>query len=49
MILTVLTIVSLAVASGWTEEPNGRWVGTITYGALKVPFTIHFEPNGKEL
>jgi hypothetical protein len=45
----MLTIVSLAVACGWAQAPDGRWDGTITYGALKVPFTIHFEPNGKTL
>src|SRR5262245_26419947 len=49
MILNVLMMVSLAVASGWAQAPNGRWDGTITYGALKVPFTIHFELSGKTL
>src|SRR5262245_29728327 len=49
MILNVLMMVSLAVASGWAQAPDGRWDGTITYGALKVPFTIHFEPNGRTL
>jgi hypothetical protein len=45
----MLTIVSLAVACGWGQVLEGRWDGTITYGALNVPFTIHFEPNGKTL
>src|SRR5688572_6359678 len=51
MILNILTMVSLAVACGWAQAqaPDGRWDGTITYGALNVPFTIHFEPNGKTL
>ncbi|HEU0177125.1 MAG TPA: hypothetical protein VFV58_22915 [Blastocatellia bacterium] len=49
MILNMLTIVSLAVACGWGQVLEGRWDGTITYGALNVPFTIHFEPNGKTL
>jgi hypothetical protein len=49
MILNVLMMVSLAVASGWAQAPDGRWDGTITYGALKVPFIIHFEPNGRTL
>src|SRR5262245_23997538 len=49
MILNVLMMVSLAVASGWAQAPDGRWDGTITYGALKVPFTIHFESNGGTL
>jgi hypothetical protein len=57
MILNMLTMVSLAVACGWAQAlaqapaqaPDGRWDGTITYGALKVPFTIHFESNGKTL
>jgi len=43
----MLTIFSLAVICGWAQAPDGRWDGTITYGALKVPFTIHFESNGK--
>ena len=47
MILNMLTIFSLAVICGWAQAPDGRWDGTITYGALKVPFTIHFESNGK--
>jgi len=45
----MLTMISLAVACGWAQAPDGRWDGTITYGALNVPFTIHFEPNGKNL
>jgi hypothetical protein len=49
MILNMLTMVSLAVACGWAQAPEGRWDGTITYGTLNVPFTIHFEPNGKTL
>jgi len=47
MILNMLTIFSLAVICGWAQAPDGRWDGTITYGALNVPFTIHFESNGK--
>lgn len=49
MILNMLTMVSLAVACGWAQAPEGRWDGKITYGTLKIPFTIHFEPNGKML
>ncbi|HKQ74063.1 MAG TPA: hypothetical protein VJ810_10210 [Blastocatellia bacterium] len=49
MILNMITMVSLAVACGWAQAPEGRWDGTITYGALKVPFIIHFESNGKKL
>jgi len=45
----MLAMVSLAVACGWAQELGGRWDGTITYGALNVPFIIHFEPNGKKL
>lgn len=49
VILNLLTMVSLAVAGGWTQAPEGRWDGKITYGTLNVPFTIHFESNGKTL
>jgi hypothetical protein len=49
MILNMLTMVSLAVACGWAQAPDGRWDATITYGTLDVPFIIHFEPNGKAL
>jgi hypothetical protein len=49
MILNMLAMVSLAVAVGWVQAPDGRWDGTITYGTLKVPFTIHFESNNKTL
>jgi hypothetical protein len=49
MILNMLTMVSLAAACGWTQAPDGRWDGTITYGTLDIPFIIHFEPNGKAL
>jgi hypothetical protein len=45
-------MLSLAVAFGRAqapEAPDGRWDGTITYGALKVPFRIDFEPGGKTL
>jgi hypothetical protein len=49
MILNMLTMVSLAVACGWSQTLDGRWDGTITYGALNVPFIIHFEPTGKTL
>jgi hypothetical protein len=45
MILNMLTIVSLAVACGWAQAPDGRWDGTITYVALNVPFIIHFETS----
>ena len=45
----MLMMVSLAVASGWAQAPDGRWDGTITYGTLKVPFIIHFEQNGQRL
>lgn len=49
MILNMLTMFSLAVACGWTQTLDGRWDGTISYGSLKVPVTIHFETNGKTL
>ncbi len=49
MLLNMLTMVSMAVACGWAQAPEGRWDGTITYGTLNVPFQIHFEPNGKTL
>ena len=51
MILNLLTMISLAVACGLAQAqaPDGRWDGTITYGAVKVPFMIHFEPSGKTL
>src|SRR5215471_5841238 len=49
MILNMLMMICMAVACGWAQAPDGRWDGTITYGALNVPFQIHFEPNGKTL
>jgi hypothetical protein len=49
MIPNMLMMVSLAVACGWAQAPDGRWDGTITFGALKVPVTIHFEHDGKTL
>jgi len=49
MILNMLTMVSLTVACGWAQAPDGRWDGMITYGTLNVPFTIHFETDGKTL
>jgi hypothetical protein len=49
MILNMLTLVSLVMAYGLAQAPDGRWDGTITYGTLKVPFIIHFEPDGKTL
>jgi hypothetical protein len=49
MILNMLTMVSLAVACGLAQAPDGRWDGTITYGTLNVPFIIHFESNGQTL
>lgn len=45
----MLAMVSLAVACGWAQELDGRWDGKVSYGTLDVPFTIHFEPNGKTL
>lgn len=48
-ILNLLTMVSLAVVCGWAQELDGRWDGKVSYGTLDVPFTIHFEPNGKTL
>lgn len=47
MILSMLAIVSLAAICGWAQELDGRWDGKVSYGTLEVPFTIHFEPNGK--
>ncbi len=49
MILSMLAVVSLAVTCGWAQELDGRWDGKVTYGALDVPFTIHFETNGKTI
>jgi hypothetical protein len=49
MILNMLTAVYLVVACGWSQAPDGRWDGTISYGALNVPFTINFEHDGKTL
>lgn len=48
-ILNLLAMVSLAAACGWAQELDGRWDGKVTFGTLDVPFTIHFEPNGKTL
>ncbi len=48
-ILNMLAMVFLAAACGWAQELDGRWDGKVTYGVLEVPFTIHFEPNGKTL
>lgn len=45
----MLAMVSLAAICGWAQELDGRWDGKVTYGTLEVPFTIHFEPNGKTL
>lgn len=42
-------MVSLAAICGRAQELDGRWDGKVTYGALEIPFTIHFEPNGKTL
>ena len=49
MILNMLTMVSLAVVCAWAQAKDGRWDGKVTYGTLDVPFTIHFDPNGKTL
>ena len=49
MLLNLFMMVSLAVASVQAQAPEGRWDGSVTYGTLKVPFTIHFEPDGKTL
>lgn len=49
MILNMLAMVSLAGVCGWAQAPDGRWDGKVTYGTLDVPFTIHFEPNGKTI
>ena len=49
VILSMLAIVSLAAICGWAQELDGRWDGKVSYGTLEVPFTIHFEPNGKTL
>jgi hypothetical protein len=49
MILNMLMMVSLALACGSAQAPDGRWDGTITFGALNVPFIIHFEHDGKTL
>ena len=48
-LLQIFTIVALAAISGWAQELDGRWDGKVTYGTLDIPFTIHFEPNGKTL
>jgi hypothetical protein len=45
----MLAMVSLAAICGRAQELDGRWDGKVIYGALEVPFTIHFEPNGKTL
>jgi hypothetical protein len=49
MILSALMMISLSMTGGWGQALEGRWDGTIAYGALKIPFTIHFEPDGKTL
>lgn len=49
MILSMLIMVSLAAVCGWAQAPEGRWDGTVAYGVLNVPFTLHFEPKGKTL
>jgi hypothetical protein len=36
----------LFVLSCTAQAPAGRWDGTIAFGALKFPFTIHFEGSG---
>jgi hypothetical protein len=46
MRLTILTVAVLSAVSAWTQAPAGRWEGTIVYGKLKVPFTIHFDGSG---
>ena len=45
----VLLTALLVSAGGWAQAPAGRWDGNADYGALKVPFTIHFEGSGKAL
>ncbi|HQR32802.1 MAG TPA: hypothetical protein PLK30_08695, partial [Blastocatellia bacterium] len=42
-------MIFLSVTCGRAQELDGRWDGKVTYGTLEVPFTIHFEPNGKTL
>lgn len=49
MILNMLAMVSLAVVCGWAQAPDGRWDGKVAFGTLDIPFTIHFEPNGKTI
>ncbi len=48
-ILSMFAMIFLSVTCGRAQELDGRWDGKVTYGALEVPFTIHFEPNGKTL
>ncbi len=49
LLLNAFALFSLVMACGWTQALDGRWDGTVSYGALKVPFTIYFEPNGNTL
>jgi hypothetical protein len=44
-----LTTALLAASCGWAQAPSGRWDGSAEYGALKVPFTIHFEGSGNAM
>lgn len=39
----------LATLSASAQVPSGRWDGTVTFGALKVPFTMFFEGSAQAL
>lgn len=34
-----------ASLSGWAQPPAGRWDGVVTYGELKIPFTLNLSPS----
>lgn len=49
MLLNVFAMISLTVACGPMQAPEGRWDGMITFGTLQVPVVMHFEQNGNTL
>lgn len=44
----LLAAIAVSVG-GWAQAPAGRWDGNADFGAMKIPFTIHFEGSGKGL
>lgn len=45
----LLIAVSLAAICSAADVPAGRWDGSLIFGTLKVPFTIHFQGSDTSL